>query len=30
MPKATRIYQTGGPEVLKWEDVEVGPPGPAP
>ncbi len=28
MPKAIRIHQTGGPEVLKWEDVEVGKPGP--
>jgi NADPH2:quinone reductase len=27
MPKAFRFYQTGGPEVLKWEDVEVGEPG---
>src|SRR5262245_26208737 len=25
--KAFRIYQTGGPDVLKWEDVEVGEPG---
>ncbi len=23
MTKAIRIHQTGGPEVLKWEDVEV-------
>ena len=28
MTKAIRFYQTGGPEVLKWEDVEVGAPGP--
>ena len=28
MTKAIRIYQTGGPEVLCWEDVEVGAPGP--
>lgn len=28
MPKAIRIHQTGGPEALKWEDVEVGQPGP--
>jgi NADPH2:quinone reductase len=28
MTKAMRIYQTGGPEVLRWEDVEVGEPGP--
>ncbi|WP_422929905.1 quinone oxidoreductase family protein [Singulisphaera sp. PoT] len=27
MPKAFRITETGGPEVLKWEDVEVGEPG---
>ncbi|WP_165235503.1 quinone oxidoreductase family protein [Aquisphaera insulae] len=27
MPKAIRLTQTGGPEVLKWEDVEVGEPG---
>jgi NADPH2:quinone reductase len=26
--KAFRFYETGGPEVLKWEDVEVGSPGP--
>src|SRR3954447_9464545 len=26
MPKAIRIYQTGGPEVLKLEDVPVGEP----
>jgi NADPH2:quinone reductase len=26
MPKAIRIHQTGGPEVLRWEDVEVGDP----
>ena len=28
MPHAIRIYETGGPEVLKWEEVEVGDPGP--
>jgi len=28
MTKAIRFYQTGGPEVLKWEDVEVAAPGP--
>jgi NADPH:quinone reductase len=28
MPKAIRIHQHGGPEVLKWEDVEPGKPGP--
>jgi NADPH2:quinone reductase len=28
MTKAIRVYETGGPEVLKWEDVEVGDPGP--
>jgi NADPH:quinone reductase len=28
MPKAMRIYQQGGPEVMKWEEVEVGDPGP--
>ncbi|QJW98886.1 quinone oxidoreductase family protein [Frigoriglobus tundricola] len=27
MPKAIRIHATGGPEVLRWEDVEVGEPG---
>lgn len=27
MTKAIRIHQNGGPEVLKWEDVEVGEPG---
>jgi NADPH2:quinone reductase len=26
--KAIRIYRHGGPEVLRWEDVEVGAPGP--
>lgn len=24
MPKAIRIHQTGGPEVMKWEEVEAG------
>lgn len=28
MSKAIRIHQTGGPEVMKWEDVEVPAPGP--
>ena len=28
MTKAIRIHQTGGPEVLRWEDVNVGDPGP--
>ena len=23
MNKAIRIYETGGPEVLKWEDVQL-------
>ena len=27
MPKAIRIYEQGGPEVMKWEDVELPPPG---
>ena len=27
MTKAIRIYEAGGPEVLRWEDVEVGEPG---
>ncbi|MFC4605143.1 quinone oxidoreductase family protein [Rhodococcus kronopolitis] len=28
MAKAIRFHETGGPEVLKWEAVEVGDPGP--
>ena len=28
MTHAIRIHQTGGPDVLKWEEVEVGEPGP--
>lgn len=28
MSHAIRIYKTGGPEVLQWETVEVGSPGP--
>lgn len=28
MPKAIRIYETGGPEVFKWEDNDPGVPGP--
>jgi len=27
MPKAIRIHATGGPEVLRWEDVVIGEPG---
>ena len=28
MPYAIRIHETGGPEKLTWEEVEVGDPGP--
>jgi NADPH2:quinone reductase len=28
MPHAIRIHEFGGPEVLKWEEVDVGQPGP--
>jgi NADPH:quinone reductase len=28
MPHAIRIHETGGPEVLRWENIEVGEPGP--
>jgi NADPH2:quinone reductase len=28
MTHAIRVHQTGGPEVLQWEEVEVGEPGP--
>ncbi len=28
MPKAVRIHVPGGPEVLRWDEVEVGRPGP--
>ena len=28
MPHAIRVHEAGGPEVLKWEQVEVGDPGP--
>jgi len=28
MTKAIRIHETGGPAVMRWEDVEVGDPGP--
>jgi NADPH2:quinone reductase len=28
MSKAIRFYQTGGPEVLMWEEIHVGKPGP--
>src|SRR5262249_17788303 len=27
VPKAIRLHQTGGPEVLQWEEVQVGEPG---
>ena len=27
MTHAFRIHETGGPEVLKWEEVELGAPG---
>ncbi|MFQ5468648.1 MAG: alcohol dehydrogenase catalytic domain-containing protein, partial [Kiloniellaceae bacterium] len=28
MTRAIRIHETGGPEVMTWEEVEVGDPGP--
>jgi len=28
MSKAIRLYETGGPEVMRWEDVAIGLPGP--
>ena len=28
MPRAIRIHQTGGPDAMQWEEVEVGTPGP--
>ena len=28
MPYAIRIHEYGGPEKLKWEEVQVGDPGP--
>jgi NADPH2:quinone reductase len=28
MTHAIRFYQTGGPEVLKWEEIQLGKPGP--
>jgi len=28
MPHAIRVHEVGGPDVLQWEDVEVGDPGP--
>jgi NADPH:quinone reductase len=28
MTRAIRIHQTGGPEVLQWDEIEVGDPGP--
>jgi NADPH:quinone reductase len=28
VPKAIRIYENGGPDVLRWEEVDVPPPGP--
>jgi len=27
MPHAIRVHETGGPEVLKWKEIEVGEPG---
>src|SRR4029450_8927040 len=30
MPHAVRIHQTGGPDVMQWDSVEVGAPGPGP
>src|SRR5439155_12999979 len=28
MPHAIRVHQPGGPEVMQWEEVTVGDPGP--
>ena len=28
MPHAIRVHETGGPEVLQWEEIKVGDPGP--
>jgi NADPH2:quinone reductase len=28
MPHAIQVHQTGGPEVLKWDDIELAEPGP--
>jgi NADPH2:quinone reductase len=28
MPHAIRIHEAGGPEVLKWEEIDIGDPGP--
>lgn len=28
MTKGIRVYEAGGPEVMKWEDIDVGDPGP--
>src|SRR5919106_3084715 len=28
MPYAVRIYEHGAPEIMSWEEVEVGDPGP--
>ncbi len=28
MPKAIRMYETGGPEVMRWEETSAGAPGP--
>src|SRR3954466_3421834 len=28
MPHAIRIHEVGGPDVLKWQEIEVGDPGP--
>jgi NADPH:quinone reductase len=29
MPRAIRFHKTGGPDVLQWEEIQVGKPGPA-
>ena len=28
MPYAIRIHETGGPEVLRYEEIDIAPPGP--
>ena len=28
MTRAIRIHETGGPETMRWEEIEVGDPGP--
>src|ERR1035438_41509 len=28
MPHAIRFYKPGGPEVMVWEEIQLGPPGP--